>query len=189
MKRSLRSILALLLLLGGPAATWAAMEGTPHDLSNDDLGSTEICAFCHVPHSAQPSAAPLWNHADTTQTFQFYGGTSAEATGSSLQCLSCHDGVSFIDAFGGREGSVTLGEKYPGTRAVIGTNLADDHPIAVTYTAAAGRFKDLGGTTTVKLFDGKVECASCHNPHDTEHGHFLRAPNTRSALCLTCHDK
>lgn len=34
-----------------------------------------------------------------------------------------------------------------------------------------------------------VECASCHDPHKTEHGSFLRMANTGSALCLACHVK
>ena len=35
----------------------------------------------------------------------------------------------------------------------------------------------------------RVECASCHDPHSTANGTFLRRTNTGSALCLTCHVK
>lgn len=34
-----------------------------------------------------------------------------------------------------------------------------------------------------------VECASCHDPHKTDYGTFLRKSNAGSALCLTCHKK
>ena len=34
-----------------------------------------------------------------------------------------------------------------------------------------------------------VECASCHDPHNTTNGTFLRTTNAGSALCLTCHIK
>jgi predicted CXXCH cytochrome family protein len=34
-----------------------------------------------------------------------------------------------------------------------------------------------------------VECASCHNPHESVNPTFLRISNTGSALCLTCHIK
>lgn len=34
-----------------------------------------------------------------------------------------------------------------------------------------------------------VECASCHDPHKTDHGSFLRMSNAGSALCLACHVK
>ena len=35
----------------------------------------------------------------------------------------------------------------------------------------------------------RVECASCHDPHSTVNGTFLRRSNANSALCLTCHVK
>lgn len=34
-----------------------------------------------------------------------------------------------------------------------------------------------------------VECASCHDPHQSVNPTFLRVPNTNSAVCLACHDK
>jgi len=34
-----------------------------------------------------------------------------------------------------------------------------------------------------------VECASCHDPHNTTNGTFLRWTNANSALCLACHNK
>ena len=35
----------------------------------------------------------------------------------------------------------------------------------------------------------RVECASCHDPHSTANGTFLRRTQTGSGLCLTCHVK
>jgi predicted CXXCH cytochrome family protein len=34
-----------------------------------------------------------------------------------------------------------------------------------------------------------VECASCHDPHQSENPTFLRVKNDNSAVCLACHDK
>lgn len=34
-----------------------------------------------------------------------------------------------------------------------------------------------------------VECATCHDPHNTANGTFLRKSNAGSALCLACHNK
>jgi len=34
-----------------------------------------------------------------------------------------------------------------------------------------------------------VECATCHDPHSTTNGMFLRSSNVGSGLCLACHDK
>jgi predicted CXXCH cytochrome family protein len=35
----------------------------------------------------------------------------------------------------------------------------------------------------------RVECASCHDPHSTANGTFLRKSNSGSGLCLSCHLK
>jgi hypothetical protein len=101
--------------------------------------------------------------------------------------------------------------------ANIGTDLTNDHPISFTYDAALVTAKaGLNPTTTVitgktgviirtagtqdiatqMLFSSKLECASCHEPH--QHGDsgtpgsnfpFLVMSNQGSQLCLTCHAK
>lgn len=38
-------------------------------------------------------------------------------------------------------------------------------------------------------FGPTVECATCHDPHKTDYGTFLRKSNDSSALCRTCHVK
>jgi predicted CXXCH cytochrome family protein len=48
----------------------------------------------------------------------------------------------------------------------------------------------LGGTIDADmLFTAKVECASCHDVHDSGFPSLLVMDNAASALCLTCHDK
>ena len=47
----------------------------------------------------------------------------------------------------------------------------------------------LGGTISEDLlFNNRVECISCHNPHASA-AKLLIKSNQRSALCLTCHNK
>jgi predicted CXXCH cytochrome family protein len=36
---------------------------------------------------------------------------------------------------------------------------------------------------------GKMQCTSCHDPHDNQFGKFMVMNNAASALCLMCHDK
>ena len=43
-----------------------------------------------------------------------------------------------------------------------------------------------GGAGVAEPF---VECASCHDPHNSTTDTFLRISNTGSAVCLACHDK
>lgn len=77
----------------------------------------------------------------------------------------------------------------------LGTNLSKDHPIAMTYPTAVQdpKFKtppDLSrGWSDVRLWEGKVECPTCHNAHDPAFAPFLRKGNDASRLCLTCHEK
>jgi len=77
----------------------------------------------------------------------------------------------------------------------LGTDLSDEHPISMTYPTAAQdpAFRtppDLThGWPDVKLFQGKVECPSCHDVHDPAIEPFLSTPNLGSTLCLRCHIK
>ena len=101
------------------------------------------------------------------------------------------------------------GKKMPAGITNIGQDLTNDHPISMVYTTAkspsstsqtndhATGFKDPQNTGSngnswfnngVRLYAGKVQCASCHDPHTTNVT-FLRTSNDASALCLTCHKK
>ncbi len=76
-----------------------------------------------------------------------------------------------------------------------GTDLSNDHPITMSYPTAAedSEFRvppdPARGWSDVVLFDGKVECPTCHLVHDPSIVPFMRKPNVASQLCLTCHIK
>ncbi len=83
-----------------------------------------------------------------------------------------------------------------GNKAVgSGADLADDHPVSIEYTAASalldGELVDPTSAAVVPLvFADKVECASCHDVHNTVViPKLLTVANDGSALCLTCHVK
>lgn len=91
---------------------------------------------------------------------------------------------------------------YDNSGLATEADLTNDHPISVTYTAGIaslrptntaldGAFIVAGSDTNISgiLRGGKVECATCHDPHETANGTFLRLSNAGSALCLTCHAK
>lgn len=78
----------------------SAMDGSRNDYR-------EVCVYCHTPHGAnQAATAPLWNRTLKNTTFNTYNqlGTSTltqtvrQPGGSSLTCLSCHDGQTAIDS-------------------------------------------------------------------------------------------
>lgn len=195
------AVLILAVAWAGPAQ--AQISNTDHDFSGKSWNTGgEICQPCHVPHNADTSVsdAPLWNHAVTTQTFTKYASGTLDATigtpsGTSKLCLSCHDGVTALDSFGGTTGTTTMSGN-----AAVGTDLSDDHPVSFTYNAAlASTDGDLVspsggsvGTLSLPLFGGstdQLECATCHSVHDDANSKFLRADNAGSALCLNCHSK
>jgi predicted CXXCH cytochrome family protein len=46
---------------------------------------------------------------------------------------------------------------------------------------------ELGFNNGVKLYEGRVECATCHNVHNPDNEPFLRIRS--DFLCQTCHIK
>ena len=76
----------------------------------------------------------------------------------------------------------------------IGTDLQNDHPISMTYAGLTHKDADFrppdgpyGFDNGVKLYDSRVECASCHNVHNPDVNLLLRVSADR--LCETCHIK
>lgn len=202
---SLACTLAFLLAPVGSALA-QGISGTAHDFSAETWNpSGQTCIVCHTPHNADVSVsdAPLWNHDITTATYSVYTSATLNATvgqpdAISKLCLSCHDGTVALDSYGGNVGSTFMLPTSPG---YVGTDLSDDHPVSFVYNAAlatadGGLFdptttsSGLGGTIDADmLFSTKVQCASCHDPHDGTNAPFLIKSNAASGLCLTCHNK
>ncbi len=179
-----------------------SIVNSPHNLSNYPgvtIPGNQVCLPCHTPHNALKAGDGnvLWNHADTSQTFVMYKSTAGQPEGPSKMCLSCHDGVTAIDNYGGLGGT---GVVITGSKA-FGTDLSDDHPIGIDYpTALVAEYNDpatfapgIGGGPGVRLVDiggaQRVECTSCHEPHNNGLGKFLNVPVQESYLCLQCHIK
>jgi predicted CXXCH cytochrome family protein len=193
------------LLLVPASAPNAAITGSAHDFSGLGWSSGDLCKVCHTPHNGDTTVAgaPLWNHQLTTQTFTNYTSATMDgvssATGISRLCLSCHDGATAMDNYGGvTTGTATIGA-VPGN---FGLDLSDDHPIGVDVTVAiAGGDGELHPAATintdagVKLYGAGatlVECASCHDVHNNgppAAGFMLVKDPAGGALCLTCHNK
>ncbi len=197
----IKTALAAGIVLALPSLSQAAgITGTKHDLSGYGWGSSELCIFCHTPHNAKTTDAPLWNHGTTaTASFTLYTSPTLNAvpsqpTATSKACMSCHDGTVALDTF-----STQTGTHFLGGLSKLGSDLSNDHPISFTYDSALastdGGLKNPSSATfvdaakTIPLFNAKVECASCHSVHDNTYGAFLRVSNAGSALCLKCHNK
>ena len=180
----------------------AISTATIKSVSGDDP-----CVFCHTPHNANPGPE-LWNQNLGTTQFTTYTSTTLQSTigamapdDSSKLCLSCHDGtIALGNTVSDGQIAFVQGAAYqlPTTSpnniaGYNGKGFADDHPFAFTPNLANTEIRLPAAGDAVKLEVGKIQCASCHDPHseriDTTQGKFLVKINQGSALCVTCHNK
>jgi predicted CXXCH cytochrome family protein len=169
---------------------------------------------------------PLWNH-ELTGNFGSYtmyqngiaapqsGPQASQAIqlgmtpgGTSLLCLSCHDGSLAVNSYGNTSqlltsqssGGATIGAQY-----VIGKDnyLGNHHPIGFSYDAAQALDDQLrpsastpmgtAGLVSDHLYGASknMECGSCHSVHNMGNTGetLLWRSDTASHLCLTCHKK
>ena len=202
-----RFILLIILIIAARDAGAQSIINTEHNLSATGpgdvraLSESEICIFCHTPHNSLPSS-PLWNKDDPGYTYTLYHSSTAEAVpgqpdGSSILCLSCHDGTTALGSVLSRSGEISfmsgISTLPPGS-SNISTDLADDHPISFDYTtgmaAADGQLKDPTAIVPpVSLRNGRMQCTSCHDPHRNLTNDFLLVTNQFSELCFSCHDR
>lgn len=170
---------------------------TCHFAHKDGFGATHIrvkasgaglCVQCHgaveaslhsasmgTAHVASPVNAPLGA-----------GGLELTLDKLSINCLSCHDAVSTFDA------NVATAANPPGYYH-NGSSLNLSHPIGGLYSVAREKYgPSLRAADQlppqIKLFGGRVGCATCHDPYSKEHSRLVMS-NKRSALCLACHRK
>jgi predicted CXXCH cytochrome family protein len=162
-------LIAVILSAGPVTAAVFPLDGTKHDLSSSGTGSykaisnnplqggtSEICIFCHTPHSGN-TEAPLWNRAASAATYQTYTsdvlgglgywGAEDPKTGvphsKTRICLSCHDGTIALGSVVNMpnyiptsftqiqmSGNSTIQPTAPG---YIGIDLRDDHPVAIKH--------------------------------------------------------
>lgn len=191
---------AFLFSIAVSGTAMAGISGTAHDLSNDGFSGSDagqLCIYCHTPHNGA-AAAPLWNRANSVATYQLYnsGTTNYDVAGttidgSSVLCLSCHDGTVALNSVS--HGNITGNAVFMTGNAAVGTDLRNDHPVSFDYQYASSRDTGLFPHDNVNvaplLENGKVQCSSCHDVHDNQFQPFLRSTNAGSALCLKCHNK
>jgi predicted CXXCH cytochrome family protein len=198
----------LIIFLLFPAILFSqSIVTTRHNLSVRGPGEvkatteTEICLFCHTPHTSRPMS-PLWNRNDPGVIYSLYSSSTMQALpgqpdGSSILCLSCHDGTIALGSVISRsamapfQAGVTT---MPGGLSNLSTNLKNDHPISFLYTSSLavtdGQLRPPSGIIPpVTLENGKVQCTSCHDPHKNINSDFLVTPTRNANLCNSCHQR
>jgi hypothetical protein len=216
-------LLALFVIVAVFLYSQGQVKDTRHNLSVSgpgqyrSLDETEICKFCHTPHSANPRQ-PLWNHQLSAVThYRTYRSATFEAAitgeapvtidGNSRLCLSCHDGTVALGAIlnnksgaGFKEG---LGALPPTARGYIGTDLSGSHPVSFEISEALiarnnardsllNSLAAMKSDPDVQLDEhNKMQCSSCHDVHSDKHfassGIHFWAKPTFNDVCIVCH--
>lgn len=178
----------------------------------EDYG--EVCVYCHTPHGGGTQFA-LWNRRMPSGPYRMYDEpldmvADSQPSGNSLACLSCHDGTIGLDdilspprSYTGppaarttideceschNGGSPAGGINWEGVW--LDTDLRKHHPISVTYDPSRDpSFRSVAEVEAagLVLFDGKVQCMTCHEPHSQMFRPFLRVSPGMQSLCLICH--
>ncbi len=185
----------------GTASDAGAAEGC-HDFSHESwLSVSKSCRMCHVPHRRRGrkrinryANGLRWNPKITSFTYNLFNSfwsssltgmrdmvrttpvTSRQGglpDGLSKLCLSCHNGIIAPDVY----------------------NL--HHFISLEYDVTKTELREpdftafgVSGPISEILFDGKIQCPSCHDPHNEENvanTKLLRVDKLK--ICITCHKK
>ena len=157
---------AVLLSANISFAAAVSIVDTKHNLSSTgsgsytakavaDGGTSEICIFCHTPHSGN-TEAPLWNRTASAASYQTYtsdvlsglGYWSAEDPSFGVEhaktriCLSCHDGTIALGSVVNMPNTLTgyseiqmsgSSKIQSSATGYIGIDLRDDHPVAIKH--------------------------------------------------------
>jgi hypothetical protein len=184
------------------AAVQNGIQGSPHDFSKADWNlSRNSCSPCHQGHSkAGAPVQTMWGHATSIPNFALYDSPTFKAgrhapTGTSLACLSCHDGTVAVNQLsGGLEGKEAV---YINPASQIGPDLHTTHPVSFIYDASlAAMDGGLEDPTIYRIGDPKSRLTASTPPvPETWAGVNLIGKTLDESLlsnhkieCTSCHD-
>lgn len=194
------------------------VAATLHNLSASGPGEvksdreSEVCKFCHIPHHPMQRER-LWSQRLPVAQYETpklrRAGAEAAAPqpdGASRLCLSCHDGTVALGDIGGRNAARSSDTRITNSmRRYFGTDLSGSHPVSFVVPdgdSSATPARDMGlkplaaiqSDADIRLDErGKMQCTTCHDPHDDRNfhpdrtPHFLVKPST-TEVCLACHE-
>jgi predicted CXXCH cytochrome family protein len=187
------------LPLASLAQDFSNLMDSRHDLAvylpppTSDREDDTRCVFCHLPRG-RALARGVWteDQPDSLLIYPYERPDIVQVTGkpdgSTLICLSCHDGtIAFGDNLTNRAQSSATSRDSPQSAIPGG------HPVSLAYQPAPANGgngirdrKELPEQVAIDAA-GKMQCVSCHDPHDDSNGNFLVMEDRASALCVTCH--
>ncbi|MCC6360616.1 MAG: cytochrome c3 family protein [Phycisphaerales bacterium] len=160
--------------------------GSKHDFTGGGRVARDLCLPCHTMHLTATQAPLVVQRPTTSQPIRLYQTPGMDLDASSLLCLSCHDGIAAKDVF--TQAHAGSWDALSGRRG--GPRLTG-HPVGVKYPVGEDGYESpeyVSATAGLKLPDGRIQCTTCHDPHNTgRHPGMLVIGNERSRLCLSCH--
>ena len=150
------------------------------------------CVFCHAPRSHSLSLGSWIDDQPENILVYPYDRPSGETPagrpdGASLTCLGCHDGTIALGDIVSRTASAEA------ARGDTRTNFSDGHAVSLPYEpgdSGSGLSLVSRGMLPeqVQLDErGKIQCTTCHDPHDDTFGNFLVMEYSDKTLCVACH--
>jgi predicted CXXCH cytochrome family protein len=164
------------------------LVGSKHDFSLDGESPRDLCLSCHTPHITAAKAPLLDRSPRAARVVSLRQAYNEELDSATLLCLSCHDGVTATDVYSSSHATQWIGQLGS---SQLGAGPLSSHPIGNQYPLADAKYHGVASVQAdgrIKLPRGRLQCISCHDPHNTErHPAMLVKSNNRSALCLACH--
>ncbi len=203
-----RIILVALIIMVALNLSSKSIVHSKHNLSATGTGDIKtpgtnmVCIFCHTTHTRGNNNGPLWNREKSNVEYIVYDSSTLYSTidqpdGATKLCLSCHDGNIAMGQVikGPKKLSVNNSEsgRIPKNRySNLGRNISDDHPVSFNANYAVSAKPELlhphaGDPVGYDSF-GKIQCTSCHDPHEDALPKFLVKTVLNGELCKTCHD-
>ena len=205
----LRGLIVGLALAAG-AAVFPAARGavTPEECGacHEDVAaafatSTHGQAFRHAEDYAGASCeschGPGVRHLESGDGADIVNPLKLEGEAADASCLSCHGsrhqhaywqggehqaaGVACVDCHG-------VHAATPPRRGAKLLSARDLGSTPICLSCHSEQRKGLAQRSAHPLRLGKMECASCHDPHGTGGEHLLRADSVND-LCLSCHQE
>ncbi|MBK9121087.1 MAG: hypothetical protein IPM18_16010 [Phycisphaerales bacterium] len=166
----------------------SGLIGSKHDFSHGGRTGRDLCLPCHAPHLVSPPPPQLDARPTTTQPLRPYEGPGIVLNSWSMLCLGCHDGITAHDVYSGSHALAT-GDQLANSR--LPATARTSHPIGITYPLAAPGYRTRAEVEAAGLLlpDGRIQCTTCHDAHNTHrHPGMLKISNSRSRMCLACHN-
>jgi predicted CXXCH cytochrome family protein len=149
--------------------------------SGDDNYSS-FCLSCH-----DGSIAPFAQSAYVKTPYNNNNAWDSSHT-NGLAALKMDSLVSIVNgAYGDLSHTHPVNFTYDHALAVKDPGLYD--PSTNGVNGGKYMYWDANYGSVGRLFDGKMQCSSCHNPHINSSGIMLEGSSNYGALCVACHKK